>query len=297
MNPAAAQIALLRKFAHLYDSGVSLADALDLARAELPDELHDVMGEVLDDLYRGTSLADALAARPGCFGPEVIALVRAGELRGELSEAARSAADGLEEGVLAGVQPDPAGAEALLLAAGDARFVHIEDGVVSVRTKAGLVRREEPAPPGAVVALLERGAFLWEDRLVRVARAGRHVTVEISGVPGEEPPEARRWREKGEGILVLEGGRRADFDAALRSILRAYDPESTLRVAVGLPVPEAVPVSDVAGAVRLDPDVVAVRRAGRAELEALARAGVPGIVVGRGGDLPDGAACATCAIR
>jgi len=301
MDPTRAQIALFRKFAHLYDSGVSLAESLDLARGDLTGEIDDIVGEVLDDIYRGTSLADALAARSHCFSPEIVAVLRAGELRGELSAAARNAADGLEGGILERAEPDRAAGEALLLAAGDARFLHVSDGVVRVRTDDGLRRLDEPPLPGAVAALLDRagdaGAFLWEDRLVRMTVSGGHVSIELSGVPGDEPPDARAWREGAGGLLVLHGDRRADFDAALRSVLRAFDPESTLRVAVGLPVPEAVAACDVATALRLDPDVIAVRRPGPGDVALLRAAGVPAVVTTHDLAPYEQVACARCAIR
>ncbi len=51
--------------------------------------------------------------------------------------------------------------------------------------------------------------------------------------------------------------RRADFDAALRGVLRAF--ENRVCVAVDLPVPDAIPAVSLAQALRLDPDVIALR--------------------------------------
>jgi hypothetical protein len=301
MDPNRLQIALLRKFAHLYDSGVSLAEALDLARSEVSGEVHDVVGEVLDDIYRGTGFADALGARPHCFSPAVVAVIRAGELRGELSAAARSAADGLDDGLLEGAAPDAAAGEALLLAAGDARFLHVADGQARVRTDQGLTALEEPVLPGAVASLLDRaddcGAFVWQDRLIRIASSAGHVAIELSGVPAEEPEVARAWRQNVGGLLVVHGDRRADYDAVLRSILRGFDPATTLRLAVGLPVPEAVAAPDTEAALRLDPDVVVVRRPWPIDISLLLAARVPAVVATNDPEQFDHVECAKCAIR
>ncbi len=259
MDPAAAQIAFFRKFAHLYDSGIGLTEALDLARGAIDGSLRAAVGHVIDDIYRGTSLADALGAWPDSFPVDVVALVRAGEHRGELSAAARSAADGLSGGVLDPSRPDEEAGEALLMAAGDARVLHVsDDGSVQSRTADGKLTDVDAAPAGAIAALRQRGpAFLWQDRLIRIDGNEAHLVVRLSGLPMEDTDAVRKWREGEGGLLVLLGDRRADFDAALRGVLRAF--ENRVRVAVDLPVPEAVPAADFAHALRLDPDVIALR--------------------------------------
>ena len=60
MDLRPALVRFLGKFAHLYDSGVPLAEALGIARRGLPAPLEAALGGVVDDLYRGSSLADAL---------------------------------------------------------------------------------------------------------------------------------------------------------------------------------------------------------------------------------------------
>ncbi|MEM8883234.1 MAG: type II secretion system F family protein [Planctomycetota bacterium] len=261
MDETRSQILFLRKFAHLYDAGVSLAEALELARAEVGGTLHEAVGEVVDDIYRGTALADALAARPHCFSSEVIAVIRTGEHRGELSAAARNAADGLEGGVFESVEADPEAAEALLLLAGDAPVLHVYgNGIIRRRTPDGLEEIEESWPQGAVAAIRQRagprGAFLWEDRLIRVASADGHVVIRLSGTP--EPVSKRVWKHlRSDRCLVgYQGERHADFDACLRGVLREFE---GVRVAIDLPVPEALSVRRVQDAISLDPDLVVVR--------------------------------------
>src|SRR5262245_64936111 len=99
MDLRQAQIVLLRKFAHLYDSGVPLTEALEIAGAEVGD-LQSAVADVVEDLFRGSSLADAMARRGDAFGPEIVGILRSGEQRGELGAAARNAAAGLEGLVL-----------------------------------------------------------------------------------------------------------------------------------------------------------------------------------------------------
>ena len=92
------QFLLFSKFAHLYDAGVPLAEALELAGRETRELLKEVIDGIVEDLYRGTTLADSLAAHQEIFSAEVIGILRAGEGRGELGEAARAVAGGLEGG-------------------------------------------------------------------------------------------------------------------------------------------------------------------------------------------------------
>lgn len=93
------QIVLLRKFAHLYDSGVPLTEALEIASAETGDELQSAISEVVEDLFRGSSLADAMARRADAFGPEIVGILRSGEQRGELGSAAPLLTDAVETGI------------------------------------------------------------------------------------------------------------------------------------------------------------------------------------------------------
>jgi hypothetical protein len=265
-----ALVRFLGKFAHLYDSGVPLAEALGIARRGLPEALETALGGVVEDLYRGSSLADALERRPDAFTADVVGVLRAGETRGELGNAARAAAEGLRGRVL-DAEPAPGfDLESVLGGAGDARAVHVEpDGRLRLRVGRRLVDGGS-VPAAAIAAELARragiagewgrGAFLWSDRLLRVAVTatpeGPAAVVRLSQPPGAEPEEAARWRKGPPALLLVPGGRDRDPDACLRSILAAFDKEATRRVAVGLPVPEALPAAALEDALALDPDVL-----------------------------------------
>ena len=101
-----AQIVLLRKFAHLYDSGVPLTEALEIASAEAGAPLQSAVSDVVEDLFRGSSLADAMARRGDTFGPEIIGILRSGEQRGELGSAAETGA-GLRSAATSGQRTRP----------------------------------------------------------------------------------------------------------------------------------------------------------------------------------------------
>jgi hypothetical protein len=269
------QIVLLRKFAHLYDSGVPLTEALEIASAEVGSSLQEAVSSVVEDLYRGSSLADAMARRAEAFGPEIVGILRSGEQRGELGAAARNAAAGLEGHVLDPRSLPEGQIEGLLANAGDARAIHLEPPAL-VRLRAGgrLSEGFEADAIGLAEALARRagiegdageGSFLWRNRLVRVSTApteeGMAAVAWLSAEPGKEPPEARAWREGRPGLLVVHGGRHADTDAILRAALGAFDPAKVKCVSVDLPVPEVaacVPALDMALA--MDPDVACVAR-------------------------------------
>lgn len=269
------QIVLLRKFAHLYDSGVPLTEALEIASAEVGNALQEAISDVVEDLFRGSSLADAMARRGDAFGPEIVGILRSGEQRGELGAAARNAANGLEGHVLEPRSLPEGQIDGLLANAGDARAIHLEPPS-RVRLRAGgrLSDGFEADAAGLAEALARRagiegaageGSFLWRNRLVRISTAptaeGLAAVACLSAEPGPEPAEARAWREGRPGLLVVHGGRHADTDAPLRSALAAFDPAVVKCVSVDLPVPEVavcVPALDMALA--MDPDVVCVAR-------------------------------------
>ena len=269
MDLRQALIPFFAKFAHLYDAGVPLAEALEIVRREMPPPLAEAIGELVDDIYRGTSLADAMERRAEIFGPEIVGLIRAGETRGALSEAARSAADGLRGRVLDATPASGVDLDALLDGAGDARALHLDaDGRLRLRIGRKLVDGGT-APTAALAAQLAQqpGAFLWKDRLVRVGVAptpeGPTVVLRLSGAPKDEPPEAAKWRKGSPALLLVLGGRHQDTDTCLRSILKAFDEATTKRVAVDLPVPEATPVGSIEEAMAHDPDVLCVARVRR----------------------------------
>jgi hypothetical protein len=269
------QIVLLRKFAHLYDSGVPLTEALEIASAEVGTSLQEAISDVVEDLFRGSSLADAMARRGDAFGPEIVGILRSGEQRGELGTAARNAAAGLEGHVLEPRALPEGEIDGLLANAGDARAIHLEPpSLVRLRAGGKLSDGFEADAAGLAEALARRagiegaageGSFLWRNRLVRISTAptgdGMAAVAWLSAEPLPEPPEARAWREGRPGLLVVHGGRHADTDAPLRAALSAFDPARVKCVSVDLPVPEVaacVPALDMALA--MDPDVVCVAR-------------------------------------
>jgi len=287
MDLRQAQIRFFQKFAHLYDSGVPLAEAVEIASAEAAEPLHGAIGRIVEDLCRGSGFADSMAQQPEAFGPDIVGVIRAGEARGELGDAARNAASGLTGNLLAAREVDPAEIELLLASAGDARVVHLEpEGRVRIRTSEGLSDGGEVdtialggglARRAGIAGGAGEGSFLWNNRLVRIAvaetPAGPSTVVRLSAEPGPEPEEARAWRAGRPGLLLVLGGRHADKDACLRSILAAFDPEVAKRVSVGLPVPEALEVGDLGTALEQDPDVLCLaemRHLEEGELLALA---------------------------
>lgn len=271
MDLRQSQILFFRKFAHLYDSGVPLPEALEIARGEFGEPLRSAVEAIIADLYQGTSLADAMERRQESFSPEIVGILRAGEKRGELGEAARSAASGLKENFLEPRRVGEAELEGLLEFAGDARFLHLEPGgQLKIRTVTGLSDGGEVDTAALGGALARRasidsgtgrGAFVWRNRLVRVAitetAQGPSTVVRLSHEPGAEPKGAKAWREGRPGLLLVIGGRYADKDACFRAILGAFD-ERRKCVAVNLPVPEALSAPDLEAALSQDPDVVCV---------------------------------------
>ena len=270
MDLRQAQIRFFKKLAHLYDSGVPLAEAAQIASADTVEPLQGAIARIVEDLYRGAGFADSMAQEPNAFGPDLVGVIRAGEARGELGDAARNAASGLTGNLLAARAVAPTEVDLLLESAGDAHVVHLDpDGRVRIRTSEGLCDGGEADTLALGGGLARRagieggtgeGAFLWKNRLVRVAIAetsgGPSTVVRLTAAPGDEPEEARAWREGRPGLLLVLGGRHADKDSCLRSILAAFDPVTTKRVAVGLPVPEALDVGDLGTALEQDPDVL-----------------------------------------
>ncbi len=276
MDLRRAHVLLFTKLAHLYDSGVPLAGALDIVKAELDEPLQGALGGVIDDIYRGVGFADALERRPECFGPEIVGVIRAGEQRGELGVAANHVAEGLSGRALDPMGPGGKHIDEFLEFAAHGGLVHIEPtpggGRLRVRGPDGL-EDAGSAEIGSIAVGLQRmaglddageGVFFWKDRVVRVALMatpeGPSGVISVSGVPGDEPAEAAAWRAGPPGLLAVVGPRRSDKDGCLRSILGGFDAVATKRIAVGLPIPEALPAVDLETALAHDPDVLCLAR-------------------------------------
>ena len=271
----ASHIRLFKKFAHLYDSGVPIAEALNIVRSELDEPLQSELGKIIGELYRGVSMADALDAREELFGPEIVGVIRAGEIRGALGEAARQVAEGLTGGALDPMLASEAELEQLLEFGALEGCVHLEPteegGRLRVRRDGVLEDAGEADLVALAAALASRtgaddldaeGVFFWNERLVRYALLptplGPAGTLRVSGDPGDEPAEAAKWRKGAPSLLVIAGPSRSDKDSVLRAILRGFDATATRRVAVNFPVPEALGASSVRQALRHDPDVICV---------------------------------------
>jgi hypothetical protein len=242
LDPRHDQFLLFSKFAHLYDAGVPLAEALELVQSDLGRELRQAVRGIVDDIYRGTSLADALSRRRDLFSPELVGVIRAGESRGELGTAARSVADGLQGLVLGPAVAPAADVDAALERAGEVTYLGPGDPLA-----AALAHHAGIAGAG-------RGAFLWRDRLVRVSAASTHMgpaaVVRMTGPPGEAPAQAAAWRDGPPRLLLVKG------DAELRAVLA--DAAGKRCLAVDLPAPEAPSVNSVAAALLLEPELIAV---------------------------------------
>ena len=78
---------------------------------------------------------------------------------------------------------------------------------------------------------------------------------------------------------MLHGGRHSDFDAPLRAIADAFEPESHVRVAVDLPLAGLLTAPDVASALRLDPDLLLVCRVDGGDIERIGDAVEAGVRV------------------
>lgn len=72
----------------LLNAGLALVESIEtLTEKETRGERKDVLGKLVDDLYRGSSLSNALAQFPAIFPPLFVATVRASERTGGLPEA------------------------------------------------------------------------------------------------------------------------------------------------------------------------------------------------------------------
>ncbi|MFQ5844619.1 MAG: type II secretion system F family protein [Planctomycetota bacterium] len=274
MDLRAAHTVLFKKFAHFYDAGVPLTQALEIAARDLGPELREAVQGVMDDIYRGSSLADAFQRRPELFGADLVGLVRAGEARGDLSTAARSIASGLAELILDPAALDHAGLESLLEKVKDGGVLHLDaggagGGRVRLREEGGLREVARLDVRGVVPSICERagidaaggeGVFLWGERVVRVGVVtdgrGPSAVLRVSGPVPDAPREVAAWQRGPPTLMVVAGPIGSDKDALLWSVVRAASAGGAKVVGVGFPVPEAVAAPDLQAAVAQDPDVV-----------------------------------------
>lgn len=98
-----------RKLALMVGSGVKLPDALDAISQGLPGGQHGppfsgrirgAMAQVAQDVRRGGALSAALEQHPHLFPPDLIAILKSGEMSGDVHGALVKIADALEDGTL-----------------------------------------------------------------------------------------------------------------------------------------------------------------------------------------------------
>jgi general secretion pathway protein F len=86
-----------QQLATLLHAGLSLDRVLDIARTVAPQKAEkEALGDVLDKVRGGKTLADALAAQEGMFPGFYIGMVRAGEAGGSLDQTLHQLGDFLE---------------------------------------------------------------------------------------------------------------------------------------------------------------------------------------------------------
>jgi type IV pilus assembly protein PilC len=89
-----------RQFATMIDSGLSLLRSLNILAEQTESKaLANVVGEVRQDVEKGSSLSQAMGRHPKVFSRLYIAMVRAGETGGALDQTLLQLADTLEKQV------------------------------------------------------------------------------------------------------------------------------------------------------------------------------------------------------
>ncbi len=164
--------------ATMLDAGLPLTEALSTLAESADDGRRRAQRFLIRDLARsvseGEALYDAMARAPGWFGPSEIAIVEAGQHRGELDSALRllgerQARSNELAGKLAGVLAYPA----LVSLVGLGVVIFLSRGplprLVEVLTDAGV---DPPALTRAVIALGSGLAFWWPIVLALLVVAG-----------------------------------------------------------------------------------------------------------------------------
>lgn len=90
-------VRFFRQFGLLLSSGVPILESLTILKTEArQEELRTAVEEIMSDLRAGKSLFPAMVRHPGLFSNGIVALVRSGEISGQLDKLCLRAADGLE---------------------------------------------------------------------------------------------------------------------------------------------------------------------------------------------------------
>ncbi|NRA57218.1 MAG: type II secretion system F family protein [Phycisphaerales bacterium] len=194
-----AKAELLDALATLLASGVPLAEGLATlagARAKRSG-VRRMMLQVEDAVRSGTPLADAFEAQPGWYDAAEVAVVRAGQARGELAQALRSLADRhTRTGELAGKLASALAYPAIVAVAGVAVVIFLSLGplprLVGILEQAGV---EPPALTAAVIGSGEALAQWWAilvAALISVALLASSAVRSISTSERGWPDAARR---------------------------------------------------------------------------------------------------------
>ncbi len=85
-----------RQFATMINAGLSLTDALLIARSQSNRTMQDAISQILAEVEEGQSLSSAMERHPKIFSKTYVALVKAGETGGVLDEVLSRLADNLE---------------------------------------------------------------------------------------------------------------------------------------------------------------------------------------------------------
>ncbi len=85
-----------RQFATMINAGLSLTDALLIARSQSNGTMQDTISQILADVEEGQALSSTMQKFPKIFSKTYVALVKAGEAGGVLDEVLSRLADNLE---------------------------------------------------------------------------------------------------------------------------------------------------------------------------------------------------------
>ncbi|UYV13689.1 MAG: type II secretion system F family protein [Phycisphaera sp.] len=170
-----AKAEVLDALATLLASGVPLAEGLGTLAGSRSKRsgMRRMLLQVADAVRSGTPLADAFEAQSGWYDTSEVAVVRAGQARGELAHALRSLADRhTRTGELAGKLASALAYPAIVAVAGVAVVVFLSLGplprLVGILDQAGV---QPPALTAGVIALGEAIAQWWAVMLAGVASA------------------------------------------------------------------------------------------------------------------------------
>ena len=190
-----AKAEVLDALATLLASGVPLAEGLSTLAGSRSKRsgLRRMLLQVEDAVRSGTPLADAFESQPGWFDAAEVAVVRAGQARGELAHALRSLADRhTRTGELAGKLASALAYPAIVAVAGVAVVVFLSLGplprLVGILDQAGV---QPPALTAGVIALGAAIAQWWAvvlaaitSMLLLTAWAVRAISTSERGWPG-----------------------------------------------------------------------------------------------------------------